>query len=433
MRLAWMLSAAVASIATVAQASSLLEIAASMPKCGLLCLEKEILASPCALTDTTCSCSNATLTNEITLCVVESCNIRDQLSSKNATETLCGAPVRDRTREVSYTGVIGGILALIAYILRMIARLPKFGGEIGADDWVMTATVLIVAPLTCLSVVLAEAGLGRDMWAIPAKNVTRILYIYYIDEDLYLSALPMLKISICCFYLRIFPERNLRRIIWAVIGLCAGYGIAFVLVSIFQCRPISYAWNQWDGEHAGTCNNINAQGWTSAVLNIVLDLTVIILPLPFLAKLQLNKRKKVLLMLMFSLGFFITIVSILRLDALIQFGDTSNITWDYVSVGYWSTIELHVGIICGCLPAIRSLALHFMPKIMGKSTVEQSGYDSQAPTLQKSTNIAVSSRPKNDDDADFIPLVDVESQRANTPHQAHQEDKVIMKTQAHET
>jgi len=54
---------------------------------------------------------------------------------------------------VSVSGIVGGIFALIAYVLRMIARLPKFGGTLGWDDAMMTVVVVLVAPLTCLSVV----------------------------------------------------------------------------------------------------------------------------------------------------------------------------------------------------------------------------------------------------------------------------------------
>lgn len=53
---------------------------------------------------------------------------------------------------MSVSGIVGGIFALLAYVLRMIARLPKFGGTLGWDDAMMTVVVL-VAPLTCLSVV----------------------------------------------------------------------------------------------------------------------------------------------------------------------------------------------------------------------------------------------------------------------------------------
>ncbi|OMP82494.1 hypothetical protein BK809_0006804 [Diplodia seriata] len=296
----------------------------------------------------------------------------------------------------------------------------------GWDDAMMTVVVVLVAPLTCLSVVsrsVANLGLGRDIWTLPFENITHILYIYYFDEDLYLSALPLLKISILLFYLRIFPEKGFRRAVFVTIGLCIGYCIAFVLVSVFQCRPIRYAWLQWDDEHEGTCNNINAQGWSSAAINVILDIIVIILPLPQLWELQLNKRKKFLLLLMFSVGFFVTIVSILRLQVLIQFGSTQNLTWDYTAVGYWSTIEIHVGIICACMPAIRALLMQWMPKVMGQTTKDKSYAATSSVTNSKfGGNNAIpkgsqlSSRPKGDDDGDFIPLVDVESQAGTSIH-----------------
>ncbi|KAK7700729.1 hypothetical protein SLS57_012014 [Botryosphaeria dothidea] len=411
------LLAALVSTVYAASAADLSAIVSVMPKCGLLCLEKNIAASPCSLTDTECSCNNSTLNAQIELCVLQSCKVKEQLTTKNTTQTLCGAPIRDRTKAVSVSGIVGGIFALIAYILRMVSRLPQFGGTLGWDDAVMTFVVVLVAPLTCLSVVLANLGLGKDIWTLPFKNITHILYIYYFDEDLYLSALPMLKVSILLFYLRIFPEKGFRKAVFVTMAACIGYGIAFVLVSVFQCRPIKYAWLQWDDEHEGTCNNINAQGWSSAALNVILDVIVIILPMPQLWQLQLNKRKKFLLLLMFSVGFFVTIVSILRLQVLIQFGSTHNLTWDYTAVGYWSTIEIHVGIICACMPAMRSLFMNCMPRVMGQTTKDKSygatssGFShglSSGNNMPKGSQL--SNRPKGDDDGDFIPLVDVESQ-----------------------
>jgi len=54
---------------------------------------------------------------------------------------------------VSYSGVIGGVLALLAYALRMVSRLPQFGGQFGWDDAVLTIAMLEVIPLSVLSVV----------------------------------------------------------------------------------------------------------------------------------------------------------------------------------------------------------------------------------------------------------------------------------------
>ncbi|KAL5335776.1 hypothetical protein BJX70DRAFT_401332 [Aspergillus crustosus] len=75
---------------------------------------------------------------------------------------------------------------------------------------------------------------------------------------------------------------------------------------------------------------------------------------------------------MFSLGLFVTLVSIIRLESLITFAHTKNLTWDYVQTGYWSTIETHVGLICACLPAIRGLFRRLWPPIFGDTTAHSS-------------------------------------------------------------
>jgi hypothetical protein len=46
---------------------------------------------------------------------------------------------------------------------------------------------------------------------------------------------------------------------------------------------------------------------------------------------------------------------------MIQFAKTDNVTWDYTPVGYWSTLEVHVGIVIACLPALRALQHRLFP------------------------------------------------------------------------
>ncbi|RMX97551.1 hypothetical protein D0868_10588 [Hortaea werneckii] len=431
---------------------------ASMPTCGVslrdlnsdceggigltgdsqrTCLVQAITASPCELSDISCSCSNATLTEEVEACTKKSCSIKPQLSTKNATDLLCSRPIRNESKSVSYVGVAGGILAMIAYILRMVSRFPTFGGQLGWDDALMTFAIIEVIPLTVFSVIckemspvlepsqlltrstVANLGLGKDIWKVSFENITGILKVYYFDEDLYLTALPIVKMSMLCFYLRIFPNRWFKISCWVTMACCFCYGVAFLLVSVFQCRPLNYAWHHWDGEHNGTCNNINAQGWTSAAFNVILDVVVIALPLPLLAKLQLNKRKKFLVMLMFSVGFVVTVISILRLQVLVQFGNTTNFTYHYKSVGYWSTAELDLAVICACMPGIRLLIKWARPRLVGDTTrggtpapFSSSGYATGQSGLSYDKK-SRASRPSRDlmktdrDDKDFIPLVNV--------------------------
>jgi hypothetical protein len=90
--------------------------------------------------------------------------------------------------------------------------------------------------------------------------------------------------------------------VYVVIGLCVGYGVSFIIATALQCSPINYSWLQIDSAVQGQCNNIHLQSWMSAICNIVIDLIILVLPLKNLYALQINLKKKFMIMLMFSLG-----------------------------------------------------------------------------------------------------------------------------------
>lgn len=62
----------------------------------------------------------------------------------------------------------------------------------------------------------------------------------------------------------------------------------------------------------------------------------------------------------------VTVISVLRLRSLVTFGANSlNPTWEFFDVSMWSNIEINVGIICICMPALRLLLVRLFPKILG--------------------------------------------------------------------
>ncbi|KAK3216222.1 hypothetical protein GRF29_8g2631770 [Pseudopithomyces chartarum] len=125
--------------------------------------------------------------------------------------------------------VVGGFCVL-TWIARVIARLSMASaGQWGSDDWVMAAAMVIVIPLTFCAYILNQIGLGQDMWLVPFNNITKVLEIFYYTELLYLTAISLTKISILLFYLRIFPQRNLRRAIYVTIVFCALVTVVSVL------------------------------------------------------------------------------------------------------------------------------------------------------------------------------------------------------------
>ncbi|KAH7125892.1 hypothetical protein EDB81DRAFT_730175 [Dactylonectria macrodidyma] len=331
------------------------------PLCGIECIEQEVLKSTCDPTNATCICTNVELTETISLCVTANCTVREALLVQSYSKHSCGAPSRDRSTMVWVIGVVFLVLGVLSFGLRVMARIFLGTHTWGPDDWVMLLAVAMMVPLNSISFPISRM-LGKDIWNVHPDDITDFLYLFFWDELLYLGALPVTKISILLFYLKIFPAKSTRIACWVFIGLNIGYFIAFELVSIFQCSPIEGAWRAWDKEFPAKCNNINMQGWMAAVFNIVLDLGTLIIPLPALWALSLSLRKKVQIMLMFSVGFFIV-----RLQSLASYATTHNVTQDYVEVGYWSTIEVPVGIICACMPSIRSLFSQIFPKVFGST------------------------------------------------------------------
>ncbi|KAK7951030.1 CFEM domain protein [Apiospora aurea] len=345
------------------------------PKCGLACIKTTLVETRlCAPTNQTCICTNVPLNNAIELCVAANCTVKDSLLTKRYSTQTCGIEGKDRTGLVWIVGITFGAVGLAAFFLRCVARLYVGTHAWGLDDWFMCAAVALMVPLCAISIPLSQHGLGLDMWNVSFEGVNDILFLYYWDEMIYITSLALTKVSILCFYLKVFPARSFRNVAYVLIGLNLVYAITYDFLLAFQCQPIDGAWLFWDGEYKAKCISINVLGWSAAGVNIGLDLATIILPLPSLFQLSMSMKKKAQIVLMFAVGFFVTFVSIIRLRSLIEFGTTQNVTQDYVEVGYWSTIEVPVGIICACMPAIRSLFSLVFPKVFGTTRGDKSSY-----------------------------------------------------------
>ncbi|KAJ0277957.1 hypothetical protein CBS470a_010020 [Colletotrichum nupharicola] len=386
------------------------------PACALVCLTELVPTSGCSLTDTTCLCTNEALNANLSVCVLQGCNYEDALKTKNGSATMCGLPVRDESLKPPLVAGVGFALALVFFILRLCSALPGFGRELGWDDWTIIACVILTVPPTVFAFTLVDNGLGKDMWTLPLKNIENVLEYYFLGELFYFLAQAMNKLSILFFLNRIFQHNNLSKAIWVTMGLVLAYAAAFFFATLFQCWPINHAWLQLEEKHLGRCNNIHLQGWLSAAFNIVLDVIILVLPLHQLYLLQMPLKKKLMVMVVFSLGIFVTIASVIRLRTLIVFANSTNITYDYVDAAYWSTIELYAGIITASLPAVYKFLSGLTAKSATFTTIKSklSGASSGSGATDSTGNtlgsnaIARRLTPKRSE-AEFVLLTDVES------------------------
>lgn len=135
---------------------------------------------------------------------------------------------------------------------------------------------------------------------LPSIDYLRLtgLKVVYTEEALYAVLVTTVKTSVLLFYLRIFGViPAVRKTIYATEALVVAWCIAAFFVSIFQCLPVS---DYFENNTNPYCVKFLL---ATAIPNTVLDIVLLVLPLCVVRTLQLSTRKKIGLIVIFSLGF----------------------------------------------------------------------------------------------------------------------------------
>lgn len=82
-----------------------------------------------------------------------------------------------------------------------------------------------------------------------------------------------------------------------MIALISTWAIIMVFLSIFNCNPISAFWT-----HEGTCLNFKQFAIGYAIVNIITDFAIWLMPIPSVWRIQLPTPQKIAVSLIFALG-----------------------------------------------------------------------------------------------------------------------------------
>jgi len=72
-------------------------------------------------------------------------------------------------------------------------------------------------------------------------------------------------------------------------------------------------------------------------------------------------------MIVFALGGFTCIISILRLQSLLVFLQTTDFSYHNPLAAIWSSLEVNIGILCSCLPTLKAMIGRWFPRAFGSS------------------------------------------------------------------
>ncbi|CAH0042711.1 unnamed protein product [Clonostachys rhizophaga] len=336
----------------------------TLPTCALKCFISAINNSTCSLTDTACACGNAALAQQATVCIRSGvCTIREQLAAKNITSASCGI---EPATTYAYIPITLTFIALAAVTggVRLLSRLA-FGLKLWWDDWMSFTALAACIGYTATMVACKSRGFGMDIWAVSFDEIPFLLRVNYVMNVLYVFTRMLIRISIVLFYMRIFQFDSAKRVMRIAMAVAIIVSMPAIFGSMFLCTPISYYWMRWDGGAEGHCVDSRSYIWSIWLILIVSDLFIMGAPLPFVVRLQLSWRRKLLISIMFCTGLVVVAITGYKLKHIEEFIGKTNPTYDVVPMAVWAAVELDLGVICACMPSMPVLFYGMRERVKG--------------------------------------------------------------------
>jgi hypothetical protein len=265
--------------------------------------------------------------------------------------------------------------------------------------------------MTVLLLLNVESGIGRHLWDLTYPQVTDIgrysklqqywgtlgslahEWLAYIASIFWGFELLILKYSILCLYLRIFPNVWLKRGVFAFMIFTALFTVPLIGLAVFQCIPVHAIWDLEEQSTAKCIDWITVLRLT-VVYEVIAEIILFSLPLPIVATLQMKLARKVQLMVFFGMGIWwvsvshvsciqytnrylpsVIGVSIARVPFLKGVVDKSDQTYTVAMSSILGFAASGIGHVCAAVPTVRAFVRYCMNGFKVDSQVASSNND----------------------------------------------------------
>ncbi|TVY92475.1 Satratoxin biosynthesis SC1 cluster protein [Lachnellula willkommii] len=215
----------------------------------------------------------------------------------------------------------------------------------------LTALATVAVALRFCARVFRRLAFQPDDWFAFAS------LIFLANEFTYSITSPFVKLSLIIFYRRLFITPGFRQVTNILIGMCVAWGLATFIGSSLQCRPLKA---YWDLGVEGQCFNTPEFIKGTQSVNVFLDTAILCLPIKPVWSLHRPWQDRLALSGVFVLGG-LKDKKVLRF-ILRRFVDS------LYDATLWTFVEPCIGLVCSCLPVIRSL----FPTLKSKKTTKVS-------------------------------------------------------------
>ncbi|KAI0440446.1 hypothetical protein F4803DRAFT_527340 [Xylaria telfairii] len=249
------------------------------------------------------------------------------------------------------------LIALRAYAKIFIAR------KLQIQDYLASLAYLSFVGACYSSFrIAAEIGFFVHQWDVLVRDVNALLLCFQIGINFYAAAMLFVKTSILLDWLHLFVPRGTRGAFFWTCHIVIWFNILFyfsiLVAGNLSCRPFHRI---WDKRIPGVCFDRAPVDLTSAGVNLVCDMVILLVPQRAIWQLQLTTSKKLGVSVIFAIGLLAVASAVGRLVATERYSTLPDFTYEVSKSALWCLAELSFAFSVLCIPSL--------PKIFKSSNV----------------------------------------------------------------
>ncbi|KAK1755805.1 hypothetical protein QBC47DRAFT_197136 [Echria macrotheca] len=216
------------------------------------------------------------------------------------------------------------IFCTVIILLRVAGRFVRTEKLFAEDKTAALALIPLFLRMACVHAILLfgtnNAQLaGADLTEEDLRRKSIASGLVLLSRVLYAATLWILKYTILEFFkrLNVSWERSYDVSLLFIRCTLAATFVAVIISDLAECRPFSNYW-QVLPDPGGQCRQGYAQLVTMGVCNVVTDLLLVFFPIPVIVRSQMSTKRKIQLVLLFSLSLVVVAITLYRIPQIIE-------------------------------------------------------------------------------------------------------------------
>ena len=207
------------------------------------------------------------------------------------------------TWHVQVTAAVCIPLIVLFSSLRLYTQQHLYSSRTIADYTFMLAAVWTIVYISILLVLLDKGLFGRHIWDLKMEDLTNTPFLLVlILEAIYGPFVWVIKVSLFFLYRQIFhPKQYLHYLVWAGISATGLFYWSTLIAAVALCAPrgdetyiMAFA--------TARCGDTKGLAVVTGAFNVLSDLYLLVIPIPPIIALQLPRRRKIGLLIVFATG-----------------------------------------------------------------------------------------------------------------------------------